>query len=62
MKVKELMEYLEEFDPEMEVKIAYQPSWPMQVHIDDVKEADGKVYVCQLYNGNDYAPNGLYED
>lgn len=56
------MEYLEEFDPDMEVKIAYQPNWPMQVAIDEVKEADGKVYVCQMFNGNDYAPEGLYED
>ena len=62
MKVYELMELLEEFNPDMEVKIAYQPNWPMQVDIDAVKEADGKVYVCQLFNGNDYAPEGLYED
>lgn len=62
MKVKELMELLEEYDPEMEVRIAYQPNWPMQVDIDAVKEAEGKVYVCQLFNGNDYAPEGLYED
>ena len=62
MKVRELMEYLEEFDPDMEVKIAYQPNWPMQVEIDEVKEAEGKVYLCQMFNGNDYAPEGLYED
>ena len=62
MKVRELMEYLEEFDQDMEVKIAYQPNWPMQVEIDEVKEAEGKVYLCQMFNGNDYAPEGLYED
>lgn len=62
MKVRELMELLEGYDPDMEVKIAYQPNFPMQVDIDAVAEAEGKVYVCQLFNGNDYAPHGLYED
>ncbi|MBQ9167939.1 MAG: hypothetical protein IJX67_05980 [Oscillospiraceae bacterium] len=62
MKVYELMEYLEDFDPDMEVKIIYQPNYPMQTTLDDVKEADGKVYLCQLYSGNDYAPSGLLDE
>lgn len=62
MRVRELIEYLEEFDGDMEVKIAYQPNYPMQASIDDVKEADGKIYVIQINNGNDYAPEEIYED
>ena len=61
MRVKDLIAYLEDFDEEMEVKMVYQPNYPMQVEIDDVREADGKVYICQLYNGNDYAPAGLLD-
>ena len=29
MKVQELIEYLSDLSPEAEVRIAYQPSWPM---------------------------------
>lgn len=61
MRVRDLIAYLEEFDEEMEVKMVYQPNYPMQVEIDDVREAEGKVYLCQMYNGNDYAPEGLID-
>ena len=61
MGVRDLIAYLEEFDEEMEVKMVYQPNYPMQVAIDDVREADGKVYLCQMYNGNDYAPEGVMD-
>ena len=61
MRVRDLIAYLEEFDEEMEVKMVYQPNYPMQVEIDDVREADGKVYLCQMYQGNDYAPGGLLD-
>lgn len=61
MRVHELLEILEELDPNMEIKIAYQPHWPMQATIGEVKDAEGTVYICQADAGNDYAPEGLYE-
>ena len=61
MRVYELIELLEELDPNMEIKIAYQPHWPMQAAIGDVKDAEGTVYICQVDPANDYAPQGLYE-
>jgi hypothetical protein len=33
MNVKQLIEELEYLDPDVEVRIAQQPSWPMQYHI-----------------------------
>lgn len=62
MRVRELIELLEELDPDMEVKIAYQPNYPLCAEADDVREADGKVYICQLNSRNDYAPPGLYDE
>lgn len=60
MRVKDLIEYLEQFDGEMEVKMVYQPEYPMQANLDDVKGAGGTVYLCQIHSGNDYAPD--FED
>ncbi len=36
MTVEELMELLEQFPPEAEVRIAQQPSWPFEYSIHDV--------------------------
>ena len=36
MIVEELLELLEEFNPEAEVRIAHQPSWPFEYEIVDV--------------------------
>src|SRR5262245_5973655 len=38
MRVQELMELLEDFDPEAEVRLAFQPHWPLQYHIGEVVE------------------------
>jgi len=36
MTVRELMERLDEFDPDSEVRIASQPSWPFEYSISEV--------------------------
>ena len=57
MTVRDLMEILEMFDEDAEVKLAYQPSWPLCTAVASVKKKDGVVYVCESgYGGNDYAP------
>ena len=62
MTVRELMEILEMFDEDAEVKLAYQPSWPLCTAVASVKKKDGVVYVCESgYGGNDYAPHCLFE-
>ena len=47
MTVRELMEILEMFDEDAEVKLAYQPSWPLCTAVASVKKKDGVVYVCE---------------
>ena len=62
MTVRDLMEILEMFDEDAEVKLAYQPSWPLCAAAASVKKKDGVVYVCESeYGGNDYAPRCLFE-
>lgn len=62
MTVRDLMEILEMFDEDAEVKLAYQPSWPLCAAVASVKKKDGVVYVCESgYGGNDYAPHCLFE-
>ena len=62
MTVRDLMEILEMFDEDAEVKLAYQPSWPLCAAAASVKKKDGVVYVCESgYGGNDYAPRRLFE-
>ena len=62
MTVRDLMEILEMFDEDAEVKLAYQPSWPLCTAVASVKKKDGVVYVCESgYGGNDYAPHCLFE-
>ncbi len=38
MNVRELIEELEGFDEDTEVRLAFQPSWPLQYHVADVIE------------------------
>ena len=50
MKVKELIEYLEGMNPEAEVRLAMQPSWPFEYSIqnDVVESEDGeRVYLAE---------------
>lgn len=62
MKVRDLMEILEMFDENCEVKLAYQPNWPLCTKVASVKKKDGVVFICESgYGGNDYAPSGLFE-
>lgn len=53
MTVGELIEILEDFDSDMEVRIAEQPSYPMEYEIDGVagyKTDEGKcAYICEGY-------------
>lgn len=63
MTVRELMEILEELDGDMEVKLAYQPNYPMMVEASHVKVCNGKAFICQSgYGGNEYAPGHLFDD
>ena len=40
MKVSELLELLEDVDGDAEVRLAFQPSWPLQYRIGEVVEVD----------------------
>lgn len=63
MKVCELAKLLEELDGNMDVSIAYQPSWPLATEASHLKVRSGSAYICQSsYGGNAYAPQGLFDD
>jgi hypothetical protein len=52
-----LQEDLEDLDPI--VMVAYQPTYPLQTRVAEVKVVDGTVYVvCE--QGADYAPKEVY--
>jgi hypothetical protein len=40
MTVGELIEILEDFDENAEVRLAFQPSWPLQYDVGDVQEVE----------------------
>ena len=62
MTVRDLMEALELFDPNSEVKLAYQPNWPLAARGASAKKKDGVVYICESgFGGNDYAPHCLFD-
>ena len=62
MKVRELLELLEDLDGEMEISIAYQPNYPLAADATHVMVRGGEVYICQRCDGaNRYAPGGLFE-
>jgi hypothetical protein len=46
MLVRDLIEELEQFDPDTEVRIAQQPSWPFEYGIDAIIEVDTKSDHC----------------
>lgn len=63
MKVKELLEIMEELDEDMEVNIAYQPHYPMTASANHLKVHNGIAYICEnSYGENEYAPNALFDD
>jgi hypothetical protein len=65
MRISELRDALELLDGDMEVRLATQPSWPLQSHIeDDVRVVRGIAYIReagQVYDAP-YAPVGLNAD
>jgi hypothetical protein len=47
MTVEELIEELEQLDPEAEVRWASQPSWPFEYDCAGVQEVEGKVWLIE---------------
>lgn len=45
MKVSQLIELLEKMDPNAEVKLAVNPSWPFECEISHLSEKHNKVYI-----------------
>jgi len=71
MTVRDLKEYLEEFDDDADVFIAYQPNYPIAAEAGIVKFAKGTghygqpiegVFIGQGSSGNFYAPDSIYDD
>ena len=58
MKVRELLELLEDLDGEMEVSIAYQPNYPLAADATHVMVRGGEVYICQRCDGAATPPAG----
>lgn len=48
MTVAELIELLSDLDPEAEVRLAVQPSWPFEHHLaPEVAEVGGRVWLAE---------------
>jgi hypothetical protein len=47
MTVEELIEELQCQDPELEVRIAQQPSWPFEYQLNGVQESGGKLWLVE---------------
>ena len=47
MTVEELIQELQYQDPELEVRIASQPSWPFEYKVNGVGESEGKVWIVE---------------
>ena len=61
MKVEQLIEFLEEMDPDAEVRVAYQPNYPISAPVDTIREVDGVIYIRQAPGmPNNYAPEDVY--
>ena len=61
MKVRDLLEMLEECDPNAEVRFASQPSWPFENTIEDVVSQDDSVVYLQEGSQIGYLPDGPKE-
>lgn len=63
MTVGQLIEYLGDVDPETPIRLAFQPSWPLQYHIsDDIRVVRGTCYLAeggQVYD-TPYAPRAVF--
>jgi hypothetical protein len=66
VKVSELIALLEDADPDTEVRIAQQPSWPFEYVIEDAILVDSYSDVscdeCGYDWGNDHDENGCEEE
>jgi hypothetical protein len=69
MTVQELMDLLEDLDPEAEVRMAQQPSWPFEYSISDVMQPEppaeeDRPNVVYLVEGSQlgYLPGYVTED
>lgn len=61
MTVAELIEQLEALDPEAEVRIAVQPTYPFEHRLDEqIAEVDGKVYLAEAHQQG-YLPDEVRE-
>jgi len=47
MTVAELIYELELQDPDLEIRIASQPSWPFEYHVNGVGTSEGKVWIVE---------------
>jgi len=45
MTVGELIEQLEGFEEEMEIRLAFQPNYPFEYEVGDIAPAGDKVYI-----------------
>lgn len=61
MTVAELIEILESMDPDGEVVLATQPSWPFENTISEVTEVGSKVYIGEGSQVG-YLPSGVAEE
>lgn len=62
--VADLQEYLEDFLPDTEIRIAYQPNWPLAGTVNKVSEVDDKVWIAVgevSRDENPYAPKEIWE-
>lgn len=61
MTVEELIEQLEDMDPDLEVRVAHQPNWPFELEIaDHVIETDEAVYLFEAQQIG-YLPGEVHE-
>lgn len=61
MKVYELIEVLQSMPPHVELAIAYQPHYPIEVGISNVRYLKKKVYLA-AGTGRRFAPNEAWDD
>ena len=73
MTVEELIDLLGQYDGEQEVRLAFQPSWPLAFNVGQVSSSDEFVdededsfeayhAECDGYDGGDYCPECSEQD
>lgn len=54
---RQLIEYLEQLDPETEIRSAYQPSWPLEAQITGLAQNNpGEPVYLLAYGEGSYPP------